>query len=77
MSVLGEVAKDLGKMFVADARMSAAALAVVAIAWGAARLGSGPLAGAVLALGALAVLLVGVARAARAARRRPDAPRRP
>lgn len=72
MGVLGEVLKDLLKMFWADARMSAAALAVVALAWGVARWAGGPglAAGAALALGALAVLVASVASAARAAARR-------
>lgn len=74
MTVFEEVARDLVKMFVADARMSAAVLAVVALAWGALALLHAPglAAGALLALGCLAVLLASVASAARTARGRAD-----
>lgn len=70
MSVLAEVAKDLVKMFVADMRMSAAALATVGLAWAASSLGHAPglATGLILALGCVAVLLAGVAAAARSAR---------
>lgn len=72
MSVLTEVLKDLAKMFAADARMSFAALALVALAWGVtvALPGDGLVAGLVLALGAAGVLLGAVAAAARAAARK-------
>lgn len=72
MTVFEEVARDLVKMFVADARMTAAVLAVVALVWATMALAHAPglAAGALLALGCLGVLLASVASAARAARKR-------
>ncbi len=63
MTILREVAEELLGMFLADARLSLAVLAVVAAA--AAMPGPRLLGGAVLALGTLLVLLLSVRRAAR------------
>jgi fatty acid desaturase len=67
MTILGDVLAELFGMFVSDARMSAAVLAVVAVA--AALIGPGGLpplvGGAVLLLGCMAVLLGAVAWTAR------------
>ncbi len=67
MTVLEEVARDLAGMFVADARLTAAVLAVVALSWAALDVARAPglVGGALLVFGSLAVLLASVVSAAR------------
>jgi hypothetical protein len=67
MSILGEVMKDLIGMFIADARLSAAILALVAAVAGLlhwAVIGHGA-AGVILLAGCLALVVASVVRAAR------------
>jgi hypothetical protein len=72
MTVLREVLRELLSMFVADARLSAAILAVVALAALLLRIQPDQtlLAGAALLVGCLLVVVAGVLRAARARSRR-------
>jgi len=72
MTVLREVLRELLSMFVADARLSAAILAVVAVAALLLRAlpGQPLVSGAALLVGSLLVVVTGVLRAARARRGR-------
>ncbi len=72
MSILKDVAAELWSMFVADARLTLALLALVAGTGGAIRLAGLPLpyAGVVLALGTAIILLLAIALAAGFARSR-------
>ena len=66
MSILMEVARELLGMFLADARLTVATLALVALAAGLIALQVAPLAaGALLLLGCLAILVEAAAREAR------------
>lgn len=67
MTILKDVLAELFGMFVSDARLTAAVLAVVAVAAGLIGPGGVPplIGGGVLLIGCLAVLLGAVARAAR------------
>ncbi len=65
MTILRAVLAELRKMFLADARLSLALLAVVALTALVHAARPGQAAGIVLLVGALAVLLVGVGSGAR------------
>lgn len=65
MSILRAVLAELRKMFLADLRLSAALLAVVALAAGGRAVAAEAFAGAMLLAGCLAVLVVGVLGTAR------------
>lgn len=73
MTLLREVARELASMFVADARLTGAVLALVALVGLMLGLGFDPvLGGVLLAAGCPAVLIEAAWRDAR--RRRPEAP---
>ncbi|MGE3304107.1 MAG: hypothetical protein AB7M12_13460 [Hyphomonadaceae bacterium] len=68
MSVLGDVLKELAKMFFGEPRMAIGVLALIALAALAARFAGEAACGALLLFGAFAVLAENVLRAARRAR---------